>query len=404
MSTVNTKFPQKGKSLFIPTGKICEVANIGQGDMLSQHSNYTIGYFYSAIALMESAINDSNYAFLPTDLKEERTQHKLDECVMPVCFLFRQYLELTLKDIYIQYSLASPEELQNMIKDVGHNLYKAWKYAKPIIESVLDDGEMVYLEGLESYVVQFHQNDASSMKYRYPMDGKSLSLFSDAKKLNLLVLRNRMEEIECFLSMCVLCRLDIDKIKKVSTNSREIALKHWDAGRFTEAVGCYLEALEAKQHMVGEYHYDVLIANAEIGTIYLQNEQTDEALQHFSKAVEVYNELKGVEPTKSFDMSLTFNFMGLIHKSDSKYEKAIDCYTQALTIISSNIDQKIIAYEGIARTYKRQGNTEKTIEAYNQAIQLGTEYYGEENSRVIKTIKELDMFLHNVTLNQHKGE
>ena len=393
MQYEHTGFPQKNRSLFVPTGKKHEVAQIGQGDMLSQFSDYTTGYLYSAIALIEKMTDDSGYDSYPEDIREERIQRNLDECAMPVCFLFRQYLELTLKDIYIQYSLAPPEELQKMISDVGHDLMKAWHYAKPIIESVLEDEDRAYFDGLESYVVQFHQNDKFSMKYRYPID-KKLQLHSGNERINLINLKKRMEEIEYFLPMCILSHLDIEKIKKMSTVGRDAALKLWDENKLPEAIACYVDALKTKQSLVGEEHYDVFIGNAEIGIIYLQNEQLKEAHEYLSKALNIYEKIKGSEPANDFDISIVLNYIGLIYKSTAKYKNAIEYYTQALGISNAGIEQKIIAYEGIARVFKRQKNISQATENYNNAINLSTENYGAEHEMTIKIIEELRTLSH----------
>lgn len=389
-----TGYPEKDKSLFISTGQKHEVAIIGQGDMLSQFSDYTTAYLYSAIELIERITDDSDYAFLPQNLKDERIQRKLDEYAMPICFLFRQYLELTLKDIFVQYSLASPEELQKMISDASHDLLKSWKYAKPIIKSVLRDEDRAYFEGLESYVIQFHENDKSSMKYRYPMDRK-LNLHLGDVKLNLLNLKIRMEEIEHFLPSCILSHLDIEKNKKISTGGRNAALKLWDENKLPEAITCYLEALKTKQQLVGEDHYDVLIGNVEIGVIYLQNEQIKEAYENFSKALNIYDQIKNVEPAHSFDISVVLNYMGLICKTTAKYPEAIEYYTQALNTENADNIQKIIAYEGIARTYKRQKDASKATEYYNLAIKLSVEIYGADHEAPNKIIEESRTLLSN---------
>ena len=395
-----TRYPKKEKSLFITTGEKHEVARVGSGDMLAQFSDYTIAYFYTAIALIEKYADEyeekEEYIHHSNEYKEEILQHKLDECAMPVCFLFRQYLELTLKDIYIQYSLAPPDELQKMINDVGHDLKKTWDYAKPIIETVLRSEDRDYFDGLESYVIQFHNNDQSSMKYRYPID-KKLKLYSEDKKLNLFNLKKRMEEIEYFLSTCILSHLDIEKIKNISKNGRNAALKFWGENKLPEAIACYLEVLKNSKKMFGENHYNYFVENFEIGLIYLQNKQLKESHDCFMKSLDVYAQIKNTEPAKSFDISEILNYIGLIHKTDSKYQEAIDYYTQASQIQNADVTQKIIAYEGIARTYSRLDDINKTTEYYNHAIKISVDSYGVENERSVKIINELEAFIKKTT-------
>ena len=380
-------YPKKGRSLFVSTGEPYELANIGQGDMLAQFYDYTKSYLYSVFHLIESSVDDSKLAHLPQEIREQHVQLKLDECAMPVCFLFRQYLELTLKGIYFDYSLASPDELQSMIKDVGHDLLKAWKYAKPIIESVLEEKDKCYFDAFENYIIQFQNNDKTSMKYRYPTD-RSLNLHISEEKLNLFNLKKRMDEIEYFLVMCILPHLDIEKIKTISSNDRNIALKLWDENKLDEAIVCYLNVLQEKQNFVGENHFDVLIANTEIGIIYLQNEQMKEALVHFKKSIEIYDVLKNHDSAKHHDISIVLNFVGLIYKTASKYDEAIKYYTQAAKFVTADISQQIIAYEGIARVYKRLEDTNKATENYDIALRLAIQNYGSEHEKALSIIAE----------------
>lgn len=150
----------------------------------------------------------------------------------------------------------------------------------------------------------------------------------------------------------------------------------------------YLEALKTKQQLVGDNHYDVFIGNVEIGIIYLQNEQLREAREHLIKSIDIYEQINDSEPAKSYDISSVLNYIGLIYKSASKYQESIDYYTRALCISNADVDQKIIAFEGIARVFKRQNNVNQATENYERAINLSTENYGVEHETTLKIIRE----------------
>jgi len=174
-------FPLNKQKLFIETGNINELATIGQKDTYDQFYNYTIGYLEAANNIIERALkdvqcNDRYHCFNQED-RNIMISHDLSKCVLPACFLYRQYLELALKDIYLQYSNDTEANKIQMVNKTSHNLTKVWKYSKPVIEQAIELRETEYLNGLDNYIKQFEEEDPSSMKFRYPIN-KNLKNFS----------------------------------------------------------------------------------------------------------------------------------------------------------------------------------------------------------------------------------
>ena len=120
----------------------------------------------------------------------------LDTYVFPICFLYRQYLELEMKKILPKYSELNKGEKINSLKGFGHNLMSVWNQVRFIISKAItykDDIEMLNI--VEDYIRQFHQFDKKSLKFRYLIDKELNILLKKTMKIDLKNLRERMEEI-----------------------------------------------------------------------------------------------------------------------------------------------------------------------------------------------------------------
>jgi hypothetical protein len=102
---------------------------------------------------------------------EQLTNHVLslgadqDFFIYPICFLYRCYLELRLKEI-----LISSGQSANDITQYNHDLLKLWKAARSTVESFLggpdrDDD----IEQIENYIKQWNDIDTKAQGFRYPV-------------------------------------------------------------------------------------------------------------------------------------------------------------------------------------------------------------------------------------------
>lgn len=146
--------PELGDELFTSGG-----AGAGQADWESiacvnwdwSDVGYVEGYRLAADILVE---------------RVEASSSDKDMLVYPICFLYRQYLELAMKAInrdgrtYLDWP---PAEFS------GHNLIKEWKQCRPTIEAIFS-GPVETIEAVESYVGQFASIDRTGMAFRYRLD------------------------------------------------------------------------------------------------------------------------------------------------------------------------------------------------------------------------------------------
>ena len=78
------------------------------------------GYKTAADELVEQALGAKNVG-------------RLDTFIFPILFLYRHFIELELKWIFLVYSDGDSPVKKSVLDKVKHNLMKIWKETKPIL-------------------------------------------------------------------------------------------------------------------------------------------------------------------------------------------------------------------------------------------------------------------------------
>jgi hypothetical protein len=99
-----------------------------------------------------------------------RTTYELNTVVFPVLFLYRQYIELSLKEA-IAYGRYLNESQQGTPKT--HDLKSLWYEAKGCISKHITDVDKGKLQEVEKVVLELHQLDPTSEASRYPVVKKT---------------------------------------------------------------------------------------------------------------------------------------------------------------------------------------------------------------------------------------
>lgn len=173
-------WPIKGEQLFKPdTG---ERSNACLNFTCDQFNLYATGYKRAGDLLVEHV---------------ERTNSNQDILIYPIAFLYRQYLELQLKEIIIKGNilLGIPGSYP---KD--HRLNILWVRCRRIIECLKDcDSVREEIEATEDYIHQFSKVDPYSMAFRYPTDKENKSSLPDMHHIGITNLKKVISGISSFL-------------------------------------------------------------------------------------------------------------------------------------------------------------------------------------------------------------
>ena len=156
--------PEKGISLFSTSGNRQRDAIIG-----NYHINWDVycsGYWQAADVLVDHFLQ-----------KHDNYSAEYESKAFPIIFLYRHYLELRLKELFIAYGRL----LGDSVDIPGHGLVSLWKEIRDRAnrepsEHVPEINED--MEVLEGIIEQFERIDPKSVVFRYPIskDGKTVTL------------------------------------------------------------------------------------------------------------------------------------------------------------------------------------------------------------------------------------
>ncbi|MFE0624906.1 hypothetical protein ACFW1J_26155 [Priestia aryabhattai] len=134
------------------------------------------GYNRSDMYIYINAYQESA-KFLYNDSIDVR--EKMNENFFPLCYLYKNALELSLKDIIL---ITCPQEGLKTIYKEKHNVLKLWKcIEKDILKHANKSEDDPYFIEIKDAIKKIHEFDANSDRFRYPI-GKKLNYYDAVKK------------------------------------------------------------------------------------------------------------------------------------------------------------------------------------------------------------------------------
>lgn len=119
-----------------------------------------------------------------------------DALVYPIAFLYRQYLELSLKELIRLGSqlLGTPDDLPH-----HHDLRELWRECRRIMEQVWPRGPSDDLDAVEERINEFTSTDPASTGFRYPTDKSGSASLPELRHVNLRNLSDVMAGVHSLL-------------------------------------------------------------------------------------------------------------------------------------------------------------------------------------------------------------
>ncbi len=175
--------------------------------------SYIEGYFYSANVIAASMLRDdfisSEYRSCKDDDGNELFNVVKDECIFPMIFLYRHYIELSLKHllqkIYILNQL--PEKIYDEQKHVLEGLLEKFRTQYSELEKKIhlkNKKEMLsYQQAIKSlYGVckDIDEIDCGSLASRYPTDINGDCYLQNSKPVNVTLFMEKMQNVHKILT------------------------------------------------------------------------------------------------------------------------------------------------------------------------------------------------------------
>ena len=118
----------------------------------------------------------------------------LDGTGITMCFLYRHFVELSIKHLYVKFVCTSKEDYKKFLEH-GHRLLPLWNATKPKLKELRDRvGSTVSLVVLEHYINEFDKFDRDGTTMRYPMKN-NLEPTKEPARLDIINLHERVNEL-----------------------------------------------------------------------------------------------------------------------------------------------------------------------------------------------------------------
>lgn len=200
-------FPVPGDKLF-KSGSWVDSAQLNHRLYGDKWSVYATGYRDAADMLVDRAAG---------------TGRHLDFLVYPIVFLYRQHIELMIKNLIRSLWLLLEKNPPNKQAGlVGHRLGAFWAILRPLLEEYAPGQSTAALEQTGSLIDELCAVDPESMGFRYPhgipdKTGARLPTLSELTEVDLRNLKEVMGRIAALLGACEMS-IDADLQRKAETH------------------------------------------------------------------------------------------------------------------------------------------------------------------------------------------
>ncbi|MGF7049101.1 hypothetical protein J2T13_003609 [Paenibacillus sp. DS2015] len=203
------EYPKNGEKLFKETNDYQDFA----------HQDRDEASFYSYLKGYKE-VSDIAVDFVV----ESKDMYILGYHQFPIVFNYRQFLELSLKALYYDYSNETIEVKRTKLKRFSHNLQSVWDEIEPML---LGKNESLsnMMGAVKSYVAQFQSKDGGSINFRYPLNRQLEPVFTRQQRIDLVNLKKRMNELGNFFTAMDLV---LDNDQNVETYREELRAD-WEA-------------------------------------------------------------------------------------------------------------------------------------------------------------------------------
>lgn len=171
----NDKIPKHGRYSYFGT-------DFGT---VSGFSQYIDGYIFAAKVLYSEFVSCDSYR---NDI--------LDTIIYPLCFNYRQIIELYIKYLYFKYSGTNDTDKENFVKRVSYKLNKAWLEVKPYLLPLLSKiNSSIDITLFDEFINEVDSFDTDSFRMRYPIKKDLTPVHTSSVKLDVVGLHSKMIDL-----------------------------------------------------------------------------------------------------------------------------------------------------------------------------------------------------------------
>lgn len=152
-------------------------------------NNACLNPYWSSLARHGEHYKDAADAIISATTRRDIT---IDAAVYPAVFLYRHFLELTLKDIIFRTRVLEDEG--NSFPQT-HKLRFLWPEAKRLLKKHYQGQTPSELDLLDTCFADFDEHDPNSMAFRYPFDKEGNRHLMHLSHVNIRHLKTTMDRV-----------------------------------------------------------------------------------------------------------------------------------------------------------------------------------------------------------------
>ena len=142
----------------------------------------------------------SSYNEVGNFLKDIIVEKGAQNLFMPMCYLYRNAIELGLKRLIAEDSLMNSSEALKIIRKKKHSIEGLWNSIElELKKHAKTTDEISTLNSAQKYILAFHNFDQRSDRFRYPCSKDLDSYFLTEKKFDIDNVASYFEELCNFL-------------------------------------------------------------------------------------------------------------------------------------------------------------------------------------------------------------
>jgi len=317
---------------------------------------------------------------------------------------------------YYNYSLRSSKDLENtlvyiimgIILSKNSNQEKALQYYKKVFNAdILREGKeydnllLPVLNNIGNAYCELKNDRKAIDYYNKAIDNSIITPVRSRKKIkhalhSMGVLNSEASEMsnssENFSNTYhILCGDErFDDVAAVFSN---IGNAHSRQGSYLQGIHFYNKAIPLMERSLKQHKMGIILALTNLGTAISHSGDTDNALIHFEKAL---NMIKTKESSAENDLQTAniFKKIGYVHSKKKSYESALINYVKALELYrkilcDENHEEILHARQSIGGILRKDGRLEEALQLLEDVHAKKEKLFGGDDLQVINLILDI---------------
>lgn len=282
--------------------------------------------------------------------------------------------------------ISSKEITEQKRKNVCQNIKELLLRADVVLADLGKDIESRKKEAWDCYetadkaasIVDYNKKDYVELLYKY---GSFLNTYANFKEAETVYIR-----------LISLCEEIDEKGEQTAGAYNNIGVVYYNLSEYDDALKYYGKALEIRKKVLGAKHPDTANSYNNIGIVYYDLGKYKDALKYYKDALKIQEKVLGEEHP---DTATSYNNIGSADCKLGKYDKALDNFTKALKIQEKVLGEEhtdtAMTYHNIGSVDRKLGKYDEALEYYDKALEIFQSELGNEHPYTKSVIENISL-------------